>query len=157
MHKITPCLWFDFKAEEAVAHYTRIFRRSRVLQTMHYNDAIPSLSGQVATITFEVEGQPLIALNGGPNFHFTEAISLMVDCADQAEIDRLWEALGEGGSYNDCGWLKDKFGLSWQITPGALLRMMQDPDRSRASRVMAAMLTMQKLDLARLQAAYDGA
>ena len=156
MHKITPCLWFDFNAEEAVAHYTRIFKRSRVLQTSHYGDTMPQFKGKVLTIRFELEDQPLLALNGGPQFPFSEAVSLSVDCEDQAEVDRLWAQLTEGGSESQCGWLKDRFGLSWQIVPRALVRMLQDPDGARVNRVMAEMLTMVKLDIARLQAAYDG-
>lgn len=156
MPKITPCLWFDFQAEEAVAHYTRIFRRSRVLETAYYGDAVPQHKGRVLTIRFEIEDQPLLALNGGPQFPFSEAISLSVDCADQAEVDRLWEQLSEGGAESQCGWLKDRFGLSWQIVPTALTRMLQDPDAARVQRVMQAMFGMARLDLARLQAAYDG-
>jgi len=157
MQKITPCLWFDFNAEEAVAHYTGIFQRSKILQVSHYGDAMPAHKGKVLTILFELEGQRFLALNGGPHFRFTEAISLSVDCADQQEVDRLWTQLGEGGAPSQCGWLKDKFGLSWQIVPSVVQRMMQDPDPVRVERVMGAILKMHKLDIAALQAAYDEA
>src|SRR5260221_1157776 len=115
MQKITPCLWFNFNAEEAVNHYVGIFKRSKILEVSHYGDAVPDLKGKVLTIRFELDGQELLALNGGPRYTFTEAISLSVDCADQAEVDLLWERLSEGGTADRCGWLKDKFGLSWQI------------------------------------------
>ncbi|MBS0426784.1 MAG: VOC family protein [Proteobacteria bacterium] len=156
MRKITPCLWFDFNAEEAVAQYLRIFPNSRVLETSHYNDAVPDLKGKVLTIRFEVEGQELLALNGGPQFPFTEAISLSVDCADQAEVDRLWAQLGEGGSEGPCGWVKDRFGLSWQVVPRPMIEMLQGPDAAGAARAMAAMMKMGKLDIAALRAAYEG-
>ncbi|MGV3740759.1 MAG: VOC family protein [Burkholderiaceae bacterium] len=154
MQKITPCLWFDFNAEEAVNHYLRIFKRSRILETMHYGDAMPALKGKVLTIRFELEGQQFLALNGGPQFPFTEAISLSVDCADQAEVDNLWEELSKGGSTGECGWLKDRFGVSWQIVPRALISMLCDPDADKSARVMQAMLTMKKLDIDVLQQAY---
>jgi predicted 3-demethylubiquinone-9 3-methyltransferase (glyoxalase superfamily) len=154
--KITPCLWFNFDAEAAVNHYLRIFKRSRILETSHYSDAMPQLSGKVLMIRFEIEGQQLLALNGGAQFPFTEAISLTVDCADQAEVDALWTQLSDGGSAGQCGWLKDKFGLSWQIVPRALVTMLSDPDAQKAARVMREMLTMSKLDIARLQRAYAG-
>ncbi|MDQ8001237.1 MAG: VOC family protein [Pseudomonadota bacterium] len=156
MPKITPCLWFDFNAEEAVAHYMRIFPDSRVLETSRYQGAAPHLEGKVLTIRFEVEGQELLALNGGPQFPFTEAISLSVDCADQAEVDRLWAQLSEGGSEGPCGWLKDRFGLSWQIVPRPMIEMLRGPDSAGAARAMAAMMKMGKLDIAALRAAYEG-
>ncbi|MDI3381357.1 VOC family protein [Xenophilus aerolatus] len=156
MRKITPCLWFDFNAEEAVAHYMRIFPNSRVLETSRYNDAAPALQGKVLTMRFEVEGQELLALNGGPQFPFTEAISLSVDCADQAEVDRLWAQLSEGGSEGPCGWVKDRFGLSWQIVPRPMIEMLKGPDAAGAARAMAAMMKMRKLDIAALRAAYEG-
>lgn len=156
MRKITPCLWFDFNAEEAVAHYQRIFPNSRVLETSHYNDAVTDLKGKVLTIRFEVEGQELLALNAGPQFPFTEAISLSVDCADQAEVDRLWAQLSDGGSEGPCGWVKDRFGLSWQIVPRPMIEMLQGPDAAGAARAMAAMMKMRKLDIAALRAAYEG-
>ena len=153
--KITPCLWFNFNAEEAVAHYLRVFPRSRILVTSRYGDAMPDLKGKVLTMRFELEGQLFLALNGGPQFQFTEAISLAVDCADQAEVDTLWENLSEGGSQGRCGWLKDKFGVSWQIVPRVLVTMLTDPDTARSARVMQAMLGMTKIDIPRLQQAYD--
>lgn len=152
--KITPCLWFNFNTEEAVNHYMSIFKRSRILETSRYGDAMPELKGKVLTMRFEIEGQQFLALNGGPQFPFTEAISLSVDCVDQAEVDDLWNRLSEGGSQGQCGWLKDKFGLSWQIVPRALVTMLADADAGKAARVMQAMLTMNKIDVARLEQAY---
>ncbi|WP_368563761.1 VOC family protein [Pseudoxanthomonas sp. UTMC 1351] len=154
--KITPCLWFDFNAEEAVAHYLSIFKRGRILEVSHYGDAVPSHKGKVMTIQFEIEGQPLLALNAGPGFPFTEAISLMVACEEQAEIDELWSKLSAGGSEGPCGWLKDKFGLSWQIYPPQVIEMYNSRDRDAATRAMQAMMKMKKLDIAALHAAYDG-
>ncbi|MGH8594720.1 MAG: VOC family protein [Gammaproteobacteria bacterium] len=153
--KITPCLWFNFNAEEAVNHYLSIFKRSKILEVSRYGDAMPELKGKVLTMRFEIEGQEFQALNAGPQFPFTEAISLSVDCADQAEVDALWARLSEGGSAGQCGWLKDKFGLSWQIVPRALVTMLNDPDADKAARVMQAMMTMSKIDIARLQEAYN--
>jgi predicted 3-demethylubiquinone-9 3-methyltransferase (glyoxalase superfamily) len=155
--KITPCLWFDFNAEEAVDYYRSIFPRSKILKVSHYNDAVPSLKGEVLTILFELEGQRLLALNGGPQYRFTEAISLSVDCEDQAEVDDLWEKLSDGGKKGPCGWLKDKFGLSWQIVPRKLVAMISDPNPEKASRVMTAMMSMHKLDIGQLQQAYNQA
>jgi predicted 3-demethylubiquinone-9 3-methyltransferase (glyoxalase superfamily) len=154
MKKLTPCLWFNFNAEEAVNFYLGVFRGGRILETSRYPDSMPELKGKVLTIRFEVEGQELLALNGGPQFPFTEAISLAVDCADQPEVDRLWDGLSAGGSSGQCGWLKDKFGLSWQIVPRSLTTMLKDPDAARSARVMQAMLQMKKLDIATLQRAY---
>ncbi len=153
--KITPCLWFNFNAEEAVNHYLSIFKRSKILEVSRYGDAMPGLKGKVLTMRFEIEGQEFQALNAGPQFPFTEAISLSVDCADQAEVNALWARLSEGGSAGQCGWLKDKFGLSWQIVPRALVTMLNDPDADKAARVMQAMMTMSKIDIARLQEAYN--
>jgi predicted 3-demethylubiquinone-9 3-methyltransferase (glyoxalase superfamily) len=153
--KITPCLWFNFNAEEAVNHYLSIFQRSKLLEVLRYGDAMPELKGKVLTMRFELEGQQFLALNGGPQFPFTEAISLSVDCVDQAEVDELWARLSDGGSAGACGWLKDKFGLSWQIVPRPLVTMLKDPDANKAARVMQAMMTMSKIDIARLQQAYD--
>ncbi len=155
IQKITPCLWFNFNAEEAVNHYIGIFPRSKILEVSRYGDALSDLKDQVLTMRFEIEGQQFQALNAGPQFPFTEAISLSVDCADQAEVDALWDRLSEGGSTSQCGWLKDKFGLSWQIVPRALVAMLKDPDAVKASRVMQAMMTMSKIDIAKLQQAYD--
>lgn len=153
--KITPCLWFNFNAEEAVNHYLSIFKNSKILETSYYGDAVPEHKGKVLIMRFEIEGQQFQALNGGQNFSFTEAISLSVDCADQAEVDELWERLTEGGSPGPCSWLKDKFGLSWQIVPRALVTMLNDPNPDKAARVMQAMMTMEKIDIARIQEAYD--
>jgi predicted 3-demethylubiquinone-9 3-methyltransferase (glyoxalase superfamily) len=153
-NKITPCLWFNFNAEEAVDHYTSIFKRSGILEVSRYGDAMPQFKGRVLTILFELEGQQFQALNGGPQYRFTEAISLSVDCADQAEVDELWTRLSEGGTQGQCAWLTDKFGVSWQIVPRALVTMLTDPDADKAARVMQAMLIMQKIDISRLQRAY---
>jgi predicted 3-demethylubiquinone-9 3-methyltransferase (glyoxalase superfamily) len=153
--KITPCLWFNFNAEEAVNHYLSIFPRSSILEVTRYGDAMPELKGKVLIMRFEIEGQQLLALNAGPQFPFTEAISLSVECADQAEVDTLWTRLSEGGSTGQCGWLKDKFGLSWQIVPRALMTMFKDPDTAKATRAMQAMMTMNKIDIARVQQAYE--
>ena len=156
--KITPCLWFDFNAEAAVDHYRRIFRRSAIHEISRYGESHPALAGQVLVIRFELEGQPLMALNGGPQFPFTEAVSMMIDCADQAEIDRYWDALTAGGGEPGvCGWCKDRFGLSWQIIPKAHMQMMSDSDGARVARVVQAMMQMSKFDIAALQRAYDGA
>jgi len=156
MQKLTPCLWFNFNAGEAVEHYLAIFKNGEVLEVTHYGDAVPSLEGKVLTMRFVLEGQEFLALNGGPQFPFTEAISIAVDCADQAEVDRLWARLSEGGSTGQCGWLKDKFGLSWQIVPRAMMDMLKSPDTAKAQRAMTAMMQMTKLDIAALQAAFDG-
>ena len=156
MQKITPCLWFNFNAEEAVDHYMSIFTRSTILDVSHYGDAMPEFKGKVLIIRFELEGQEFLALNGGAQFPFTEAVSLVVDCADQAEVDSLWTRLSVGGSTGQCGWLKDKFGLSWQVVPTAVVQMLQDPDPARAQRVMSAVLKMTRLDIAVLRAAYEG-
>lgn len=151
--KITPCLWFDFKAEEAVAHYLSIFRGGRVVTTTRYGEAGPGPKGAVMTILFEIEGQRFLALNGGPHFVFTPAISLIVDCVDQAEVDRLWERLGEGGEPSRCGWLTDKFGVSWQITPSVVPRVMLDGDPAAIERMMRAIMPMTKLDVAKIERA----
>jgi len=157
MQKITPCLWFDFQAEEAVAHYLRVFRNGRVLATSHYGETMGEHRGKVLTIRFEIEGQEFLALNGGPQFPFTEAVSLSVDCPDQAEVDRLWDALAEGGSHGPCGWLKDRFGLSWQIAPRELDGLMNDPDPERSRRAMEAMLQMGKIEIEEVRRAADAA
>jgi predicted 3-demethylubiquinone-9 3-methyltransferase (glyoxalase superfamily) len=152
--KITPCLWFDFKAEEAIAHYLSIFKNGRVVTTSRYGEAGPGPKGAVMAILFEIEGQKFLALNGGPQFPFTPAISLIVDCADQAEVDRLWERLGEGGKPGQCGWLTDKYGVSWQIVPNIIPRVMQSGDAARIERVMRAVMSMTKLDVAKIQQAF---
>jgi predicted 3-demethylubiquinone-9 3-methyltransferase (glyoxalase superfamily) len=151
--KITPCLWFDFNAEEAVAHYLRIFPTSRIVSTTRYGGAGPGPKGAVMTILFEIDGQRLLALNGGPQYKFTPALSLMVNCDDQAEIDALWEKLAEGGEHIQCGWLTDKFGVSWQIVPRALPELLSGGDAERADRLMRAVMRMKKLDIAQLQQA----
>lgn len=153
--KITPCLWFNFNAEEAVHYYLSIFKNSKILEISHYGDAVPEHKGKVLTVLFEIEGQKLQALNAGPQFPFTEAISLSVDCETQEEVDALWSQLSAGGSESQCGWLKDKFGLSWQIVPRALTEMLKDKDPDKATRVMQAMFTMSKIDVDRLRQAYN--
>jgi predicted 3-demethylubiquinone-9 3-methyltransferase (glyoxalase superfamily) len=152
--KITPCLWFDFKAEEAIVHYLSIFKNGRVVTTSRYGEAGPGPKGAVMAILFEIEGQKFLALNGGPQFPFTPAISLIVDCADQAEVDRLWERLGEGGKPGQCGWLTDKYGVSWQIVPNIIPRVMRSGDAAGIERVMRALLPMKKLDVAKIQQAF---
>lgn len=158
MQKILPCLWFDGNAEEAVKFYTSLFKNSKILATTHYGKKQPMPEGTVLTIEFEIDGQQIQALNGGPEFKFTEAISLVVYCDSQAEIDSYWEALtDDGGEESMCGWLKDKYGLSWQIVPSALSGWMQSSDATRTQRVMDALFKMRKLDLKTLQSAYEHA
>jgi predicted 3-demethylubiquinone-9 3-methyltransferase (glyoxalase superfamily) len=153
MQKLTPCLWFDTEGEEAARLYTSIFPNSRITHVSHYGEAGPRAAGTVLTVEFELEGQSFTALNGGPNFKFNEAISFQVSCEDQAEVDGYWEALGEGGEHGPCGWLKDRFGVSWQIVPTRLPELLEDPDREKAQRVMAAMLKMGKLEIDELERA----
>lgn len=155
MQKITPFLWYDNNAEEAVNLYLSIFKNSKITKVARYGDAGPGPKGSVMTIAFQLEGQDLIALNGGPMFKFTEAISLFVDCKTQQEVDELWEKLSAGGQPGQCGWLKDKFGLSWQIVPSALVEMLQDKDAEKSNMVMQAMMQMRKIDIARLRQAYE--
>jgi predicted 3-demethylubiquinone-9 3-methyltransferase (glyoxalase superfamily) len=155
MQKITPFLWFDGKAEEAMNFYVSIFKNSKVVHVTRYGDAGPGPKGTVMSATFQLEGQEFFALNGGPQFAFTPAISFFVSCETQQEVNALWEKLSEGGSKDRCGWLRDKYGLSWQIIPTALGRMLQDKDPAKANRVMKAMLQMDKIDIRRLQEAYD--
>jgi predicted 3-demethylubiquinone-9 3-methyltransferase (glyoxalase superfamily) len=155
MQKITPFLWFDGKAEEAMNFYVSIFKNSKVVSVTRYGDAGPGPKGSVMSATFQLEGQQFYALNGGPQFTFTPAISLFVNCETQKEVDKLWEKLSEGGRKDRCGWLQDKFGLSWQIIPTVLGKMLQDKDRKKADRVMQAMLQMDKIDINRLKQAYD--
>jgi predicted 3-demethylubiquinone-9 3-methyltransferase (glyoxalase superfamily) len=155
MQKITPFLWFDDKAEEAMTFYASIFKNSRILNVTRYGDAGPGPKGSVMTATFELDGQKFMALNGGPHFKFTEAISLFVDCETQQEVDDLWDKLSAGGQKSRCGWLKDKYGLSWQIIPSALGKLLHDKDPEKSKRVMAAMLQMDKIDIKKLQQAYD--
>ncbi|SIT40827.1 conserved hypothetical protein [Paraburkholderia ribeironis] len=156
MQKIAPCLWFDGKAEEAARFYTSVFGDSRIATTLHYTEACPGPEGGVLAVTFEIEGQQFMALNGGSQFPFTPAISLFVHCGSQEEIDSYWSKLIDGGAPSQCGWLQDRFGVSWQIVPDALMRMLQDSDRTKANRVMAAMMKMVKLDIAQLEQAYRG-
>jgi predicted 3-demethylubiquinone-9 3-methyltransferase (glyoxalase superfamily) len=155
MKKITPFLWFDGKAEEAMNFYTSLFKNSKVSNIRRYGDAGPGTKGSIMTAQFELDGQEFIALNGGPHFSFTPAISFFVNCESQEEVDEYWEKLSAGGKTSQCGWLTDKYGLTWQIVPSALGKMLQDKDPQRAARVMKAMLQMAKLDVAKLQQAYD--
>jgi len=155
--RITPNLWFDDQALEAAEFYVSIFPNSRVTDVLHYTAAGPGPEGTVLSVNFELDGQPFTGINGGPVFPFTEAVSLLVDCADQAEIDYFWDRLTEGGEEVQCGWLKDRYGLSWQVVPAGWEAIVNDPDRERARRATEAMLGMVKLDLAALQAAADAA
>jgi predicted 3-demethylubiquinone-9 3-methyltransferase (glyoxalase superfamily) len=155
--KITPFLWFDGKAEEAANFYVSVFRNSKVVSVTRYGEAGPGPKGNVMSAVFQLEGQQFYALNGGPQFKFSPAISLFVDCETQQEVDELWEKLSAGGKTNRCGWLDDKFGLTWQVIPSVLGKYLQDKDSAKANRVMKAMMQMDKLDIARLQRAYDGA
>ncbi|MFC6600053.1 VOC family protein [Kitasatospora paranensis] len=154
--KITTFLWFDHQAEEATRFYTSLFADSRIVGVQRYGESGPGEAGSVMTVVFELAGQEYVALNGGPLFPFTEAISLQVNCEDQAEVDRLWAALTEGGQESDCGWLKDRYGLSWQITPRRLMELIGDPDPARAQRAMGAMLRMRKIDIQALEDAVAG-
>ncbi len=157
MQKIVTFLTFDDQAETAVKLYTSLFKNSRVLQTTRYNDAGPGPKGSVMTISFELEGQRFVALNGGPHFHFSDGISLTVNCDTQAELDLLWDGLAAGGKEVACGWVTDRFGVSWQIVPARIGELIGDPDPAKAKRTMEAMLKMVKLDIAALQRAHDGA
>jgi predicted 3-demethylubiquinone-9 3-methyltransferase (glyoxalase superfamily) len=160
MQKITPFLWFDNQAEEAVKFYTSIFKNSRIRKTTRYDKAGEKASGQPAgsimTVEFQLDGQKFVALNGGPHFKFTEAISLVVNCQTQAEVDRFWKKLSAGGKEVQCGWLKDKYGLSWQIVPTVLGELLADKDKAKSQRVMEAMLKMVKLDIKTLKQAAKG-
>ena len=156
MQKITLFPWFDTQAEEAANFYVSVFPNSKVVQTSRYGDAGPGPEGAVMTVDFELNGQKYVALNGGPEYTFSEAISFYIECADQAEIDYYWKALTEGGEPGPCGWLKDKFGLSWQVAPTRLLELIGDPDSERANRAMQAMMQMGKIVLADIEKAADG-
>ena len=156
MQKIVPNLWFDTEAEDAANFYTSVFKNSRVTSISHYGEAGPRPAGTVLTVEFELEGQAFTALNGGPDFKFDEAISLLVNCESQEEVDYFWDELSAGGEEGPCGWLKDKFGLSWQVIPTALGEMMQDEDSEKANRVMTAMLKMGKIDIGALEKARAG-
>ncbi len=155
MQKITPFLWFDDQAEEAVNFYVSLFKNSKVLSMNRYGDAGPRTKGTVMSATFQLEGQEFMALNGGPEHKFNEAISLFVNCETQEEVDKLWNQLSEGGEEGPCGWVKDKFGLWWQIIPTALGEMLGDPDPVKSQNVMKAMLQMKKIDIAGLKQAYE--
>jgi predicted 3-demethylubiquinone-9 3-methyltransferase (glyoxalase superfamily) len=159
MKKITPFLWFDTEGEDAAEFYVSVFPNSRIVDVTHYGEAGPRAAGTVMTVVFELDGQRFVALNGGPEFTFSEAVSFEVECEDQDEIDAYWNALTEGGEPGPCGWLKDKFGLSWQIVPRRLTELISDPDRAKAQRVVAAMLQMRKIEIAELEraAAAEGA
>ncbi|OGB00391.1 MAG: hypothetical protein A3E79_15810 [Burkholderiales bacterium RIFCSPHIGHO2_12_FULL_61_11] len=156
MQKITPFLWFDDRAEEAMNFYVSIFRNSRVLAVTRYGDAGPGPKGTVMTANFLLDGQEFVALNGGPTYQFTPAISFVVNCESQEEVDEFWEKLSAGGREDQCAWLQDKFGVSWQIVPTVLVKLLNDPDPLKAQRVMAAMMKMKKIDIAALQRAYGG-
>ena len=158
--KITPCLWFDSQAEEAAKFYTSIFKNSKIEATTYYDEESSKAAGRpkgsVLTVDFQVEGQSFMALNGGPVFKFTEAVSFVVNCENQKEVDYFWEKLTAGGQEIECGWLKDKFGLSWQVVPTVMMEMLKDKDAQKSQRAMAAMLKMKKLDIAELERAYQG-
>ena len=156
MQKITTFLWFNDNAEEAAEFYVSLFKNSKVLSVQRLPEGTPGPQKKVLAITFQLEGQTFMALNGGPHYALTPAISLFVDCEDQAEVDALWSKLGRGGAPQACGWITDRFGLSWQIIPRALMQMMGDQDPAKAQRVMQAMLKMVKIDVAALQRAYEG-
>lgn len=156
MQKITPSLWFDGNAEQAAEFYLGIFPNSRIVSTARYPENSPGEAGTVMTVEFELDGCRFVGINGGPQFPFTEAVSFQINCSDQDEVDRYWSALGEGGEEGPCGWLKDKFGLSWQVVPDGMDEIFSDPDPTRAERGMAAMMTMKKLDIAELRRAADG-
>jgi len=157
MQKITPFLWFDTEGEEAARFYTSIFPNSRITDVSYFGEAGPRAVGTVMTVEFELDGQTFVALNGGPDFTFSEATSFQVSCETQEEVDRYWRELSEGGEEGPCGWLKDRYGLSWQITPTALPRLLADPDRKKSQRVMAAMLKMGKIEIDELERAAAAA
>ena len=154
--KIIPNLWFDTEAEEAAEFYTSVFKNSRVVNVAHYTEAGPRETGMVMTVEFELDGERFVGINGGPEFSFSEAVSFQVTCEDQDEVDYYWERLSEGGQEGPCGWLKDRYGLSWQVVPKGMDELFSDPDPERARRAMEAMLKMGKLDIAALRSAADG-
>lgn len=156
MQKIAPFLWFDTQAEEAVNHYLKVFKDGRILTILRYTKAGPGPEGTVMLIVFEIGGTRICALNGGPIFTFNEAISLVIDCADQGEVDALYDGLGEGGTISQCGWLTDRFGVTWQLVPLQLQALMREGEPEKLARMTAVLYTMKKIDIARLQAAYDG-
>ena len=155
MQKITPFLWFDTQAEEAANFYVSVFKNSRVITVARYGDTGPGPKGSVMTVEFELEGDRFVGLNGGPNFKFTEAVSFVVNCASQEEVDHYWEKLTAGGKEVQCGWLKDKYGLSWQIVPTIAIEYLKDKDAEKSQRVMAAIMKMVKIDIATLKQAYE--
>jgi predicted 3-demethylubiquinone-9 3-methyltransferase (glyoxalase superfamily) len=154
--KIVPNLWFDTEAEEAANYYTSVFKNSRIVNVTHYNEAGPRAAGMVMTVEWELDGQRFVGINGGPEFTFDEAVSFQITCEDQDEIDYYWDKLTEGGAEGPCGWLKDRFGLSWQVVPTGMDELFADPDPAKAERAMKAMLEMRKLDIAALRAAAEG-
>jgi predicted 3-demethylubiquinone-9 3-methyltransferase (glyoxalase superfamily) len=154
--KITPNLWFDGNAEQAAELYTSIFKNSRILSKTHYPEGSPGPAGEVMTVEWELDGQRFVGINGGPQFKFDEAVSFQIDCEDQDEVDYFWDKLTEGGEESQCGWLKDRFGLSWQVVPRGMGELFGDSDRDRAQRAMQAMLKMKKLDIDELRRAADG-
>ncbi|WP_408006458.1 VOC family protein [Pseudalkalibacillus sp. A8] len=155
LSKITPNLWFDHQAEEAANFYVSIFKDSKIVNVTRYGEAGPGPEGSVLTVTFDIEGQSFVALNGGPHFTFSPAISFLVDCETQDEVDGLWDKLSIGGEKEQCGWLRDKYGVSWQIVPAVLREMLNDPDPEKSQRVMKAMLQMKKINIKDLQKAYE--
>lgn len=157
MQKITPFLWFDTEGEEAAEFYTSVFPNSKITEVTHYGSAGPRAEGTVMTVGFELDGQQFVALNGGPDFTFNEAISFEVSCEDQEEVDNYWNTLSEGGEKGPCGWLKDRYGVSWQIVPRVLMELLTDPDREKAQRVMGAMLKMGKIEIDELERAAAAA
>jgi predicted 3-demethylubiquinone-9 3-methyltransferase (glyoxalase superfamily) len=156
MPRITPNLWFDTQSEEAAEYYCSIFPNSKITNVTHYGEAGPREAGMVLTVDFVLDGQEYTAINGGPDFTFNEALSLLINCADQEEVDYYWSKLTDGGQEGPCGWLKDRYGLSWQVCPVGMIELLNDPDSERSQRAMTAMMGMKKLDLAALQAAADG-
>ena len=156
MQRITPNLWFDTEAEEAAEFYCSVFENSRIVNVMRYTEAGPREAGMVMTVDFELDGQRFTGINGGPEFKFNEAISLLINCEDQDEVDYFWEKLTEGGAEVQCGWLRDRYGLSWQVVPQGMEELFADSDPKRAERAMAAMLKMKKLDIEELRRAADG-
>jgi predicted 3-demethylubiquinone-9 3-methyltransferase (glyoxalase superfamily) len=156
MPRIIPNLWFDTESEEAAEFYVSLFPNSRITSVTRYGEAGPREAGMVMTVAFTLDGKDFIAINGGPQFEFSEAISLLIECADQDEIDYYWARLGEGGQEGPCGWLKDRYGLSWQVAPSGMEAVLNDPDQARAQRAMKAMLGMKKIDVAALRAAAEG-
>ena len=156
MKHITPFLWFDKEAEDAAKLYTSVIPNSNITGVTHYGEAGPREPGMIMTVDFELNGQKFVALNGGPDFKFNEAVSFVLNCETQDEVDELWEKLSDGGEQGPCGWLKDRYGLSWQVVPTILLELIQDPDQEKAQRVMAAMLQMGKLEIEPLRQAFEG-